>query len=124
MTPQQLKAACLALTGAGEEFPFDEANSVFKVAGKIFAISRLDGTPLRVSLKCDPEFAVQLRMTYSAITPGYHLNKQHWNTIVLDGSVPDDLVRDLIEDSYDLVVSKLPKRTREKLSWNELRDRG
>lgn len=117
MTPSELKSACLALAGAGEEFPFDEANSVFKVAGKIFAISRLDATPLRVSLKCDPDLAVQLRQTHAAITPGYHLNKRHWNTIVLDGSVPDKLVHDLIEDSYDLVVAGLPKRQQEKLSW-------
>ncbi|GAA2803330.1 MmcQ/YjbR family DNA-binding protein [Saccharopolyspora taberi] len=124
MTPKQLRDACLALTGAGEEFPFDESNSVFKVAGKMFAISRLDGTPLRVSLKCDPDFAVQLRMTYPAITAGYHLNKRHWNTVVLDGSVPDDLVLDLIEDSYDLVVAKLPRREREKLQWRGVRERG
>ena len=120
MTPQELRGVCLGFTGAREEFPFDADNSVFKVAGKIFAISRLDGRPLRVSLKCEPELAVQLRATYPAITPGYHLNKRHWNTVVLDGSVPDDLVRDLIEDSYDLVVAGLPKREREKLRWRAL----
>lgn len=115
MTPAELKSACLALTGASEEFPFDDSNSVFKVAGKMFALSRLDGTPLRVSLKCEPELAIQLRLTYPAITAGYHLNKRHWNTVLLDGSVPDDLVRSLIEDSYDLVVAGLPRREREKL---------
>lgn len=115
MDPQQLKSACLALPGAREEFPFDEANSVFKVAGKMFALSRLAGVPLRVSLKCDPELAIQLRLTYPAITAGYHLNKRHWNTILLDGSVPDELVLSLIEDSYDLVVAGLPRREREKL---------
>ncbi|TDD56067.1 MmcQ/YjbR family DNA-binding protein [Saccharopolyspora elongata] len=120
MTPQELKNACLALTGAREEFPFDDTNSVFKVTGKIFAISRLGGDPLRVSLKCEPELAVQLRATYPAITPGYHLNKRHWNTVVLDGTVPDPLVLDMIEDSYDLVVAALPKREREKLHWNAL----
>ncbi|MDA3627320.1 MmcQ/YjbR family DNA-binding protein [Saccharopolyspora sp. WRP15-2] len=124
MTPQELKAACLGMTGAREEFPFDEYNSVFKVGGKIFAISRLDVEPLRVSLKCEPELAVQLRLSYPAITGGYHLYKRHWNTVLLDGSVPDGLVRDMIEDSYDLVVAGLPKREREKLHWRGLSERG
>jgi predicted DNA-binding protein (MmcQ/YjbR family) len=96
MTAEELKSMCLSFAGAREEFPFDEANSVFKVAGKIFALSRLDGAPLRVSLKCDPNLAVQLRRSYSAITAGYHLNKRHWNTVVADGSVPDTLLRDMI----------------------------
>ncbi|QUH02412.1 MmcQ/YjbR family DNA-binding protein [Saccharopolyspora erythraea] len=122
MTPKELRAACLGFAGAREEFPFDEANSVFKVVGKIFALSRLDASPLRVSLKCDPELAVQLRGTYPAITPGYHLPKRHWNTVVLDGSVPDRLVLEMIEDSYDLVVSKLAKREQEKLMWIGLSD--
>jgi predicted DNA-binding protein (MmcQ/YjbR family) len=74
-------------------------------------------TPLEVSVKCEPELALQLRETYAAIRPGYHLNKTHWNTVTLDGSLPDRLVRDLVEDSYDLVVSALPKRTREELGW-------
>jgi len=120
----ELREACLAFAGSGEEFPFDDSNSVFKVAGKIFAISRLAATPLRVSLKCDPELAVQLRVTHAAITPGYHLNKRHWNTVVLDGSVPDDLVRQLIEDSYDLVVAGLSKRQQEKLKWAALAQDG
>ncbi|HJQ46880.1 MAG TPA: MmcQ/YjbR family DNA-binding protein [Amycolatopsis sp.] len=117
MKPDALKAACLALAGAVEEFPFDEANSVFKVRGKIFALSRLDGTPLRVSLKCDPDIAVKLRLEYPAITAGYHLNKKHWNTVQLDGSVPERLVLEMIEDSYDLVVARLPRREQEKLNW-------
>jgi predicted DNA-binding protein (MmcQ/YjbR family) len=90
---------------------------VFKVAGKMFALSRLEGAPLEVSVKCEPDLAVQLRDSYGAIRPGYHLNKRHWNTITLDGSLPDQLVRDLIEDSYDLVVSALPRKTREELGW-------
>jgi predicted DNA-binding protein (MmcQ/YjbR family) len=117
MTPAALRRRCLALPGATEEFPFDAENSVFKVAGKIFAISRLDGRPLRVSVKCDPGLAEQLRASYAAITPGYHLNKRHWNTIALDGSVPDAMVRDMIEDSYDLVVSALPRAARKALGW-------
>ena len=90
---------------------------MFKVAGKMFALSMLERTPLEVSVKCEPDLAVELRGSYSAIRPGYHLNKRHWNTITLDGSLPDQLVRDLIEDSYDLVVSALPKQKREQLGW-------
>ena len=100
-----------------EEFPFGEGVSVFKVAGKMFGLSSLGSRPLKVSVKCDPELAHQLRASYPAIQPGYHLNKRHWNTVTLDGSVHDRLVRDLIEDSYDLVVSARPKRVREQLGW-------
>ena len=117
MDAVELRRWCLAQTGAVEDFPFGPENSVFKVAGKVFAISALDRTPLAVGLKCDPGLAVELRATYAAIRPGYHLNKRHWNTVTLDGSLPDDLVGDLVEDSYDLVVSALPKRIRTQLDW-------
>jgi predicted DNA-binding protein (MmcQ/YjbR family) len=117
MDATQLRAWCLRQAGATEEFPFGPEHSVFKVAGKMFALSALDRTPLEVSVKCEPELAVSLRGSYPAIRPGYHLNKRHWNTITLDGSLPDQLVRDLIEDSYDLVVSALPKRVRDQLGW-------
>jgi predicted DNA-binding protein (MmcQ/YjbR family) len=114
-----LRKACLAMPGATETFPFGPENSVFKVAGKIFAISPLESSPpLHVSLKCEPGLAEQLRAGHPAITPGYHLDKRHWNTVVLDGSVPDAMVRDMIEDSYDLIVAKLPRRTREALGWS------
>ena len=112
-----LREWCLRRPGAVEEFPFGPEHSVFKVAGKMFALSALDRTPLQVSVKCEPELAVDLRSTYPAIRPGYHLNKRHWNTITLDDSLPDQLVRDLVEDSYDLIVSALPKRVREQLGW-------
>jgi len=105
MTPDELRATCLSLRGAVEERPFrDPEVTVFKAGGKIFAITRLSGDPLRVSVKCDPDLAVALRDTCPAIQPGYHLNKRHWNTIVLDGSLDDAMVRDLIEDSYALVA--------------------
>ena len=118
MNAAALREACLAMTGAEETFPFGPENSVFKVEGKIFAISRLGSEPpLSISLKCEPGLAEQLRAGHAAITPGYHLNKRHWNTIVLDGSVPDAMVRDMIEDSYDLIVAKLPRRTRQALGW-------
>jgi predicted DNA-binding protein (MmcQ/YjbR family) len=109
---ERLRERCLGLAGASEEFPFGDEVSVFKVGGKMFALSHLDGEPLQVSVKCDPELAVQLRSAYEAITPGYHLNKRHWNTITLDGSVPDEMVADLVGDSYDLVVASLPKARR------------
>lgn len=117
MTPEQLKAHCLSFNGAVETFPFSEYLSVFKVEGKIFALSALDGDPLTVSLKCDPELAVRLRAEHAAIVGGYHLNKRHWNTVTLDGTVSDRLVRDMVEDSYDLIVAALPRRTRLRLDW-------
>ncbi len=112
-----LRAWCLRQPGAFEDFPFGPETSVFKVAGKLFALSALGTAPLEVSLKCEPELSVQLRRSHAAIRPGYHLNKRHWITITLDGSLPDQTIQDLVEDSYDLVVSALPKRTRDQLGW-------
>jgi predicted DNA-binding protein (MmcQ/YjbR family) len=112
MNRRELKEHCLAFPGACEDFPFGDEVSVFKVGGKMFAASRLDGEPLQVSLKCEPDLAVQLRAGYPAIAPGYHLNKRHWNTVTLDGSLPDQLVSEMIGDSYDLVVAALPKARR------------
>ncbi|MBM9439892.1 MmcQ/YjbR family DNA-binding protein [Actinacidiphila bryophytorum] len=121
MTPDALKALCLGLNGASETFPFDAETSVFKVGGKIFAISALDSDPLSVSLKCEPEIAVRLREAHPAITPGWHLNKRHWNTVRLDGSLPDALVEELVEDSYDLIVAKLPRARQLRLDWPGVR---
>src|SRR3954465_1355127 len=120
MEASALRAWCLEQAKASEEFPFGPEHSVFKVAGKMFALSALDRSPLEVSLtsKCEPDLALQLRASYPAIRPGYHLNKRHWNTLTLDGSLPEQLVRDLIEDSYDLVVSARPRRVREQLGWS------
>jgi predicted DNA-binding protein (MmcQ/YjbR family) len=117
MDANELRRCCLQHAGSVEDFPFGPEHSVFKVAGKMFALSALDRAPLEVSVKCEPELAAQLRHSYRAIRPGYHLNKRHWNTLTLDGSLPDQLVRDLIEDSYDLVVSALPRRLRQQLGW-------
>jgi predicted DNA-binding protein (MmcQ/YjbR family) len=91
---------------------------VFKVAGKMFALSSLDSRPLTVSLKCEPELAERLRATYPAVAPGYHLNKRHWNTVTLDGSLPDEMVFDMLEDSYDLVVAGLPASKQRSLGWS------
>jgi predicted DNA-binding protein (MmcQ/YjbR family) len=109
---RSLRAWCLDRAGAVEEFPFGPRTSVFKVGGKMFALSALDAEPLAVSLKCEPELAAQLRATHPAIAPGYHLNKRHWNTVTLDGSLPDEMLRDMLEDSYDLVVDGLPRSRR------------
>jgi predicted DNA-binding protein (MmcQ/YjbR family) len=118
VTGDELRDCCLEFPGSEETFPFSAEMSVFKVAGKIFALSRLTGDPLQVSLKCEPGLAEQLRQVHAAVRPGYHLNKRHWNTVTLDGSIPDRLVRDMIEDSYDLVVSALPATRRRALRWS------
>ena len=112
MTAAALRRFCLAQPSAEETFPFGPETSVFKVGGKMFAASALDGEPLQLSVKCEPDLAVQLRAAHPAIVPGYHLNKRHWNTITLDGSLPDQMVTDLLGDSYDLVVASLPKSRR------------
>jgi predicted DNA-binding protein (MmcQ/YjbR family) len=124
MDAAELRAWCLAQPGAGEDFPFGPETSVFKVGGKMFALSALGRLPLEVSAKCEPELADRLRAGYAAIRPGYHLNKRHWNTITIDGSLPDQLVRELIEDSYDLVASALPRSERERIGWAPLTDDG
>jgi len=112
LTADGLQRICLEQPAAEETFPFSAGLSVFKVGGRIFALAELGADPLSVSLKCVPETAVAFRLDYPAITPGYHLNKRHWNTVLLDGSVPDRLVQEMIEDSYDLVRAKLPKAVR------------
>ena len=104
MTAAALRQLCVGLPGAREEFPFGPETSVFKVGVKMFALSQLKREPLRVSVKCEPELAAQLRATYDEIEPGYHLNKRHWITVELGGAVQDALVRELIESSYDLVA--------------------
>lgn len=116
MTPQELRAFCLSFNAAVEDFPFSPEISVFKVWGKLFALSFLDARPLKANLKCDPDEAVRLRGEYEGlIVPGWHMNKRHWNTVTVDGGLPDQLVRELIEDSYDLVVAGLPRADRLRL---------
>jgi len=117
MNAAELRDQCLSFAGAEETFPFGPLTSVFKVAGKMFALSQLDSESLSVSLKCEPALAEALRAAHSAVIPGYHLNKRHWNTVTLDGTLPDGTVRDMIEDSYDLVVSRLPLAKRRALCW-------
>jgi predicted DNA-binding protein (MmcQ/YjbR family) len=112
-----LRDLCLSFPGTEETFPFGPNTSVFKVSGKMFALSGLSQAPLRVSLKCEPALAEQLRAAHAAVTPGYHLNKRHWNTVVVDGSLPQQMIRDMVEDSYDLVVSAPPKARQRTLGW-------
>ena len=113
----RVMAACGTKPGSAEDYPFGDEVAVFKVAGKMFALVPLGPPPGSVSLKCDPGLAADLRGRYAGITPGYHLNKRHWNTVIIDGSLSDDAISDMIEDSYDLVVSKLPRARRRALGW-------
>ena len=115
MTNEEARAACAAKAGAVETHPFGAETTVYKVGGKMFALLPRGAEPPRVSLKCDPEWSEVLREAYAAVQPGYHLNKKHWNTILLDGSIPDDEVEELIEHSYELVVDSLPQRVRSEL---------
>lgn len=106
---------CLAQHGAEETTPFGPEVLVYKVAGKVFALTQPDEVPARMNLKCDPERALELRDEYESIWPGYHMNKRHWNTVILDGSVPPPLVREMIEESYRLVVAGMTRKQREAL---------
>lgn len=112
MNIEDYREYCISKKGVTEEFPFDEKTLVFKVVGKMFALCDVDEFR-SMNLKCDPERAIELRENYSGINAGYHMNKKHWNTIDCDGSVEDDLCKELIDHSYDLVVSKLTKKDRE-----------
>ena len=118
MSPEQLRTLCLSFRGSQETFPFGPETSVFKVFEKIFALTALNAEPLTVSLKCEPLLAEQLRAEHAAITAGYHLNKRHWNTICIDGTLADRLIAEMIEDSYDLIVSKLSAGRRRGLGWS------
>jgi predicted DNA-binding protein (MmcQ/YjbR family) len=115
VTREEARAACASRHGAVETYPFGPDTAVYKVGGKMFALVPWSADPSTVSLKCDPEWAELLREAYDAVRPGYHLNKKHWNTLVLDGSIPDDELDELIEHSYQLVLESLPQRVRSAL---------
>ncbi len=117
MDADALRTLCLAFPGATEERPFGPETTVFKVERKIFLLTALEAEPLHMSVKCEPELAGELRASYPAIVPGYHLNKRHWNTVTIDGSLPGASIADMLEDSYDLVVTGLPRRTQRELGW-------
>ena len=106
MNIETLREFCISKKGATEGFPFGEDTLVFKVGGKIFALVNLDGE-LSINLKCDPEFALELRERYSSVIPGYHMNKKHWNTVILDGSIPDKEIYSWIDHSYEIITRKM-----------------
>jgi predicted DNA-binding protein (MmcQ/YjbR family) len=130
MDTAQLRKICLSFPGAFEDFPFGPETSVFKVrahvAGgarheaKMFAASAMDPDNWSVSLKCEPALAEQLRAAHPEITGAWHMNKTHWNGVRLDGALPDAMVQDMVEDSYDLVVATLSRRQQEQLGWARL----
>lgn len=121
MNIEDLREFCLSIRGAEESFPFGEDTLVFKVMDKMFAYASLmpKDAEFCVSLKCDPEKAIELREKYEAVVPGYHSNKKHWNTIYIEGDMPDQEIKLCIEHSVDEVVKKLPKKQQEKYYSDE-----
>ena len=115
MNIEDLRSYCIQKPFTEESFPFDSATLVFKVAGKIFLLVNVDGDPLQFNIKCDPEKAVELREQYDCVLPGFHMNKKHWNTIVCDGTVQIKMLKQWIDDSYELIVDSLPKKVREQI---------
>lgn len=114
MNVEELRAYCLSKQDVEESFPFGEQTLVFKVSDKIFALMALNAEPLSINLKCNPEKAIEFREQHPAVEPGYHMNKKHWNTVTIDGSVNNELIRDWVDHSYDLIIDQLPKTEREK----------
>ena len=115
MEIDDLRYSMLRKKGALEDHPFGSEYPVYKVGGKMFALLAIMQDPLRINLKCDPGDALMFRDIYPAVRPGYHMNTRHWNTVILDGTLPEELVHAMIYDSYDLVVRTRPKPVREKL---------
>lgn len=116
MTPKEINDLALGLPEATEDHPFGPDSTVYKVADKMFGILQPSSEPPQVTLKCEPALALELRAQFPAVIEGYHVNKTHWNTVLLDGSVPEDELRDMVEHSYRRVVAGLPKATRQRLS--------
>jgi predicted DNA-binding protein (MmcQ/YjbR family) len=114
MNIEELREYCMAKKGVTESFPFDETTMVFKVAGKMFCLTDLVDD-FAVALKNDPEKNMELRERFPSVRPGYHMNKQHWNTVSIDGSISDKMLKQLIDESYRIIVNKLPKKFREEL---------
>lgn len=118
MNIEEIRTYCLSKAGTTESFPFDDVTLVFKVKNKMFALLSLD-EPHSINLKCNQEKAIELREKYPAILPGYHMNKLHWNTLLMDGSLSPTFIQKLIDDSYQLIVDGLPKKLKEELK-NEI----
>ena len=119
MNIEELRTYCLKKKAVTEGFPFDETTLVFKVAGKMFCLTDLEGD-LKVALKNDPEKNQALREQYPAVKPGYHMNKQHWNTVEIDGTIPDNIIKQLIDESYDLIVASLSRKQKEE--YNKMKN--
>jgi len=117
MDVEAIRAYCLTKKGTEEGFPFDDTTLVIKVGGKIFILINLDADP-SINLKCDPDLAIDLREANPAIIPGYHMNKKHWNTIILDGSLSKNLIMEMIDLSYDLVFQSLSGKQRLEIEQN------
>src|SRR5437879_1630821 len=115
MDAVEFREYCLTKPNATEGTPFGETVLVFKVAGKMFALMSLDEVPATTNLKCDPDLALELRDRYEQVRPGYHMNKKHWNTVEIEGGIPEPELRKMIDHSYELVVKSLPKAQRAKL---------
>lgn len=115
MNIDTLRAYCLSKPAVEETLPFGPDTLVFKVAGKVFLLTGLDSDPLSFNVKCDPDLAVELRERYDAVQPGYHMNKKHWNTVTVDGSVSGKLIKEWIDHSYELVVDSLPAKVKAEL---------
>ena len=115
MNIETLRQYCLIKKAVEEGLPFGPGTLVFKVGGKMFLLAALDAVPLQFNAKCEPDNAVLLREQYPCVQPGYHMNKQHWNTVIVDGSVSDKLLRQWIDDSYNLVVESLPKKLKQEI---------
>ena len=119
MDIEQFRDYCLAKKASSEYFPFGPETLVMRVGGKLFALTGLESGQFSVNLKCDPDKAVELREQYPEIQPGWHMNKKHWNTILVDGSVKDSLLREWVDHSYDLVAQALPRKLREQLNESQ-----
>jgi predicted DNA-binding protein (MmcQ/YjbR family) len=116
MNAESLRTHCLAKTGAEESQPFGPENLVYKVGGKMFLLISLSDVPLQFNAKCDPDVAIELREQHACVLPGYHMNKRHWNTIVVDGTVSDKTLLQWVDDSYNLVYESLPKKIKAELA--------
>ena len=113
MNIESLRNHCLSLKAVTEDTPFGEDTLVFRVMDKIFALTSLDTEGCRVNLKCDPDYAIELREQYDDIQPGFHMNKKHWNTVLCENGLEDKLIISLITHAYDMVVKSLPKAKKE-----------
>ncbi len=115
-TLESVRAHMDSYRGATSGYPFGPGAQVYKVGGKMFGLIAENEQPLRVNLKCDPEAALQLRAGFEAIIPGYHMNKRHWNTVILDGTVPEPIVLEMFDDSYERVFASLTRTVRDRIA--------